>query len=183
MNADRLNDPARPSSRSPGRDGASQVHRLHPAADRPQVRVGEDDILHERGAAVGREPPDRLAEQPRGAVLVSGHEPDALPARLAGLGRGDDGRQGMDAGRLVQHVRRRLAQREGLLRVGDRLAVLAQPQAGQAPAVVGIPAGGIQPDGLLEVVQRQLGRVGDDVDPAAAPQELALGRPGAMGGS
>ena len=136
--------------------------------------------LTNEARSIGREPPDRLAEQARGAVLVPAHQAHALLAVLAGLGRDDDRRQGVDPGGLVVEIRGRLAQREGPLGVGDRLAVLAQPQAGQAPAVVGIAAGGIEPDRLLEVVQGQRGRVGDDVEPAPTPQELRPVAPSAM---
>ena len=93
-----------------------------------------------RRAAFGRDSPDRLSKQAHGTVLVAGHQGQALLSVRAGLG-GDDGRrEGMDSGGLVEEIRGRPTEGDGPLRVGDRLAVLAQSQAGCTPPVVGIGA-------------------------------------------
>ena len=91
-------------------------------------------------------------------VLVMGDQAHGVLSRLPGLGRCDDGRLGMDPGRVVEPGRRWLAHAQGLRRVGDRLAVLAQGREGKAPAEVGVGVRGVEPDGPLEVAQGRAGR-------------------------
>ncbi len=58
-----------------------------------------------------------------------------------------------------------------LLGIRHGVAMLAQAQTCETTAVVGVADRGIEPDRRLEVVQRQPGRVRDDVQPAPPAQE------------
>ena len=66
--------------------------------------VGWNDVTPERRTLSFRHPLEGLAEQPGGAVLVPGHQGHSLLALFADLSRGDDGREGVDPGRVVEQT-------------------------------------------------------------------------------
>ena len=116
---------------------------------------------------------DRGQQQGNSTILVSMGEADAVETAAAGLGGDDASGQSVDPGRLDQQFPARITQGKGGLGVADGLAVLAEPEPGQATADPGIGVTGIKAEDGFEVVQGQGRGIGDDVEPAPAPAELS----------
>ena len=88
-----------------------------------------------------------------------------------GIGRSGDRRLGVNPGRVVEPGDRRLGHRQGLRCLHHGFAVLPQRDNRQAPAQVGIGAGRIKPDGLVEVAQGRPRCVGNQIQSAPPRQE------------